>query len=228
MPRLRRLISESLHVIREARAPMGRLRRPVALHGPGGPELNPSPGRANWRASGHIRRGGREPRTPQESPTDVSMPRLERLISESLHVIREARARYRRLAVLWSMGKDWDVERPHADRAGPVERPRRRGATARRNRAVKRQPPGRLLPVRPRALQGPWTGPAGAGPSCCPAGRLACCQARAYRAPSGLWPMGAAYPGRWPGLRDGRTFGAGSMALGLATRAAGAGGTGGS
>jgi sulfate adenylyltransferase subunit 2 len=34
------------------------------------------------------------------------MPRLQRLINESLHVIREARARYRRLAVLWSMGKD--------------------------------------------------------------------------------------------------------------------------
>jgi sulfate adenylyltransferase subunit 2 len=34
------------------------------------------------------------------------MPRLQRLISESPHVIREARARYRRLAVLWSMGKD--------------------------------------------------------------------------------------------------------------------------
>jgi sulfate adenylyltransferase subunit 2 len=104
------------------------------------------------------------------------MPRLQGLISESLHVIREARVRYRRLAVLWSMGKDWDVERPHADRAGPVERPRRRGATARRNRAVKRQPPGRLLPVRPRALQGPWTG-RGSRPSCCPAGRLTCCQA---------------------------------------------------
>jgi hypothetical protein len=34
------------------------------------------------------------------------MPRLQHLISESLHVIREARARYRRLAVFWSMGKD--------------------------------------------------------------------------------------------------------------------------
>jgi hypothetical protein len=34
------------------------------------------------------------------------MPRLQRLISESLHVVREARARYRRLAMLWSMGKD--------------------------------------------------------------------------------------------------------------------------
>jgi hypothetical protein len=115
------------------------------------------------------------------------IPHRQGLTGESLHVIREARPRYRRLALLWSMGKDWDVERPHADRAGPVERPRRRGATARRNRAVKRQPPERLLPVRPRALQGPWTGPAVAGPP--PAGRLACCQALAYRAPSGL--------GRW-------------------------------
>jgi hypothetical protein len=34
------------------------------------------------------------------------VPHPERLVSESLHVIREARARYRRLAVLWSMGKD--------------------------------------------------------------------------------------------------------------------------
>jgi hypothetical protein len=133
------------------------------------------------------------------------MPRLQRLINESLHVIREALARYGRLAVLWSMGKDWDVERPHADRAGPVERSRL-AATARRNRAVNRQPPGRLLPVRPRALQRPWTGPAVAGPP--PTGRLACRQALAYRAPSGLWPMGAAHPGRWPGLRDYRTFGA--------------------
>jgi sulfate adenylyltransferase subunit 2 len=34
------------------------------------------------------------------------MPRLQRLINERLHAIREARARYRRLGVLWSMGKD--------------------------------------------------------------------------------------------------------------------------
>jgi sulfate adenylyltransferase subunit 2 len=34
------------------------------------------------------------------------MDRLHRLICESVYVIREAQARYRRLGVLWSMGKD--------------------------------------------------------------------------------------------------------------------------
>jgi hypothetical protein len=130
------------------------------------------------------------------------------LISERLHEVREARARYRRLAVLWSMGKDSD-EVYHSDghSAGRLERPRPQ------RRTPPRPPPAQggsggfqPLPVRPRALQGPWTGPAVAAPP--PAGRLACCRALACRAPSGLWRMGASYPGRRPGLRDCRTFGA--------------------
>jgi hypothetical protein len=91
------------------------------------------------------------------------MPRLRRRISEGLHVIREAlsacthrqaRARYRRLAVLWSTGRASDVAHSHVLCArlvewsrrrgtillssrttgapGALDRPRRRGATARR------------------------------------------------------------------------------------------------
>jgi hypothetical protein len=93
------------------------------------------------------------------------------------------------------------MQQDHGRSRGPGPAPPSRG----------RRPQGgsggfQPLPVRPRALHGPWTGPAVAGPPT--AGRLACCQALAYRAPSGLWPTGAAYPGPWPGLRDCRTFGA--------------------
>jgi hypothetical protein len=52
------------------------------------------------------------------------MPHRRGLFSESLHVIREARAPYRRLAVLWSMGKDSDTAHPQVAWAGLANRPR--------------------------------------------------------------------------------------------------------
>jgi hypothetical protein len=64
------------------------------------------------------------------------MPRPQRLISESLHVIRKVRARYRLLAVPWSMGKDSDAVSPHLCRARPVERSRPQGAGAPRGRPL--------------------------------------------------------------------------------------------
>jgi hypothetical protein len=75
---------------------MGRLRRPVALHGLVGPVCRPSPGRSNWRASGHPPRrtnapASRELRTslqrrspcPQASPAGPDQREPARMHSGS-------------------------------------------------------------------------------------------------------------------------------------------------